>query len=119
MRQREAVLRVHSGNIRRIPYDLQAGARTIANLIGFERAKTLYLGLLGALYLSLTPLAFSQAGPGVLLALLSLPVALYQYRLLQRLKGPLDPAATDLRRSSTYLDLSFGLLYTLGVIFSI
>ena len=114
----QAVLRLHSGNIRRIPYDIRAGARTIANLIGFQRATNLYLFLLAPLY-ALVPLVYFVVGApsSIFLSYLSLPVAVYQAMLVHRMKGPLDPLAAKLRRSSTYLDLSFGLLYTLGFIF--
>ncbi len=114
----QAVLRLHGGNIRRIPYDIRVGARTIANMIGFERATKLYLFLLVTLYLLVPVVVFILNAPLLVFAsYLSLPVAAYQARLILRMKGPLDPLAAKLRRSSTYLDLSFGLLYTLGFIF--
>ncbi len=111
----QAVLRLHGGNLRRIPYDIQAGARTVANLIGFTRAKHLYVFLLSSLY-AFVPLVFFliDTSPMIFLSFLSMPVAWHQYKVIQALKGPLDPAARKLSASSIYLDLSFGLLYTLG-----
>ena len=109
----QAVLRLHGGNIRRIPNDIQAGARTIANLIGFLRSRQLYLLMLASLY-CLVPIVYFvlQTTPMIFLSWLSLPVAFYQVYLLKKMRGPLDPLATKLKKSSLYLDLSFGLLYT-------
>jgi hypothetical protein len=87
-------------------------------LIGFERATKLYLFLLVTLYLLVPVVVFILNAPLLVFAsYLSLPVAAYQAQLILKMKGPLDPLAAKLRRSSTYLDLSFGLLYTLGFIF--
>lgn len=114
----QAVLRLHGGNLRRIPYDMQAGARTVANLIGFTRSKFLYLIMLVSLYL-LVPVVylFGAASEFIFLSFLSLPVAYHQFQLIRKMKGPLDPLTRSLNTSSLYLDLSFGLLYTLGFFF--
>lgn len=114
----QAVLRLHGGNLRRIPYDIQARARTVANLIGFSHSKNLYILMLITLYV-LVPVVFfvNTTSPLIFLSYLSLPVAYYQFKLIRRMRGPLDPLAKRLGASSIYLDLSFGLLYTVSFFF--
>lgn len=114
----QAVLRLHGGNLRRIPYDIQAGARTVANLIGFNYSKKLYILMLATLYVLVPVVHFTlNTSPLIFLSYLSAPVAWHQLNLIRRMKGPLDPLAKRLNTSSIYLDLSFGLLYTLGFFF--
>ena len=110
-----AILHLHCGNIRRIPYDIQAKVRSMASIMGFTASKYLFYTLLALIYLSPILLYVSQSlGIWVLLTYLSLPVALYQLRLMHKATGPLDPLTSQLYRSCPYLTLSFSLLYLLA-----
>ena len=110
-----AMLRIHGGNIYRIPSDIQAKVRTVASLIGFHWSKYLYGFFLFLIYLSIPLLYFYfSLSPLIFLSYLSLPVAAYQMILLAKMKSSWDPHAKKIKVSANYMDYSFGLLYVLS-----
>lgn len=112
-------LRLHSGNMQRIPFDSIARVQSIARLFGFGWSKHAYLFLLLAPYFTLGALVFTGlAGPYVAVTLLALPFAWLAFRSLGETSGPLDPACYELRKQAARLHLSFGLLYALSFLFS-
>jgi len=112
-------LRLHSGNMQRIPFDSIAGVQSIARIFGFGWSKHAYLFLLLAPYVTLAALIFTGlAGIYSVLTLLALPFAWLGYRALREARGPLDPACYELRKQAARLHLSFGLLYALSFLAS-
>ncbi len=110
-----AVLRLHSGNMQRIPFDSMAGVSTIARSYGFRWSKWAYGFLLFAPFLS-TGILISAGlvGRSALAAWVTLPLALYALRALRLATGPLDPACRELRLNAARLHFSFGLVYSLS-----
>jgi 1,4-dihydroxy-2-naphthoate polyprenyltransferase len=109
------VLRLHSGNMQRIPFDSIARTQTIARFCGFAWSKHAYIFLMAAPFLSLGALLFlGLASPVSLVSMLSLGFAWFGLDALRQASGPLDPACYDLRRHAARLHLAFGLLYCLS-----
>jgi 1,4-dihydroxy-2-naphthoate octaprenyltransferase len=108
-------LRLHSGNMQRIPFDTIARVFTIARLQGFEWSKRAYAGLLVAPFAAMGLLIyFGYAGKFAFLSLLAFPFVFNAIRELRVASGPLDPACYNLRREAARLHAVFGLLYCLG-----
>jgi 1,4-dihydroxy-2-naphthoate octaprenyltransferase len=98
-------------NLRDIPTDARAGKRTLAVRIGAAATRREYLLLVTAAFLC-PPLLARLAGPGVLLALAALPLALGEARALWRRTG------AELNRSlagTARLHLVFGVLLAIGL----
>lgn len=113
-----ATLRLHSGNMKRIPFDVMAGTDTIARKLGFSLSKVAHGFLLFAPFLTAGSLAmFQVTGKGVLLSFLALPFALTALHPLFLAKGPLDPACAGIRSSSARLHFAFGLIYCISFFF--
>jgi 1,4-dihydroxy-2-naphthoate polyprenyltransferase len=98
-------------NLRDIPTDARAGKRTLAVRIGATATRGEYLLLVTAAFFC--PLLLSRlAGPGVLLALAALPLALGEARALWRRTG------AELNQSlagTARLHLVFGVLLAIGI----
>ncbi len=98
-------------NLRDIPTDARAGKRTVAVRIGASATRGEYLLLVAAAFFF--PLLLSRlAGPGVLLALAALPLALGEARALWRRTG------AELNRSlagTARLHMVFGVLLAIGI----
>ncbi|NUM88902.1 MAG: prenyltransferase [Bdellovibrionales bacterium] len=110
-----AVLRLHTNNMQRAPFDAMAGARTIASLAGFKLSRWLTVWLLLAPFLAALALRLSGVAPGASwISALALPLLARPLRLALSCTGPLDPACGDLRRSVARLHLAFGLMWILG-----
>ena len=113
------VLRLHSGNMQRIPFDTMAKVTTIARWMGFTWSKKACLFLLLAPYATLIFLVASgTAAPVVFLSFLSLPLAIGAYRALKVIRGPIDPACSELKLAAARLHLGFGILYALSFLYS-
>lgn len=108
-------LRLHSGNMQRIPFDSIAKVRSIARLLGFSWSKHAAVFLLLAPYLCVAGLvAFGVAPMASLLVFFSLPVSYLAFRELKQASGPLDPACYELRRQTARLHFVFGMIYCLS-----
>jgi len=108
-------LRLHSGNMQRIPFDSIARVLTIARVQGFAWSKRAYAGLLAAPFACVGLLvAYGFAGRFALLSFLALPFALPAIGALRSASGPLDPACQALRRHAARFHAAFGLLYSLA-----
>ncbi len=103
-------------NLRDIRTDRIAGKRTIAVRVGASGARAEYLLLLGLAYL--TPLVMwllGIAGPAVLLAWLSMPLAVPLWRTLSRQEGRI---LNKVLAGTARLELVYGLLFALGLVLS-
>jgi len=75
-------------NLRDIPTDRATGKHTLAVRIGPTATRYLYTALVGCAVCSLVPLA-PRLSPGILLALLALPLAAHEVRAVWRRDGAL------------------------------
>ncbi len=108
-------LRLHAGNMQRIPFDSIARVLTIARGCGFVWSKA------ACVFLALAPfacvaglIAAGFAGLPSLACMLALPLAWGVIIQVKQASGPLDPACLGLRRMAAWLHLAFGLLYCLS-----
>src|SRR5579883_1340356 len=99
-------------NVRDIPTDAQAGKRTLAVRLGERAGRLEYYVLVAGAYLALVPL-WKAAGAGVMLALLSAPVALAEARAFSVRRGA---ALNQSLAGTARLHLIFGLLLALGLL---
>lgn len=107
-----AVLRLHCGNMQRIPFDTMAGVFTIARWLGFFWSKMATGFLLFAPFVTTILILAAWLAPKATFAsLLALPLAFWALIPLRQAKGPLDPACFELRELCARLHLIFGLLY--------
>ncbi len=107
-----AVLRLHGGNLQRIPFDSMAGSFTIARWLKFSLSKWALGFLFLSPFLAVAGLWLLGIVPNfALVAFASLPVALLAFSPLRAAQGPLDPACYELRELGARLHLAFGLLY--------
>ena len=111
-------LRLHTGNMQRIPFDTAAGVLTIARFGGFAWSKRAYAFLTIAPFLCVAALVVGgAAGYPALLCFLSAPLAGQALLTLRSVCGPVDPLCYDLRRNAARLHALFGLLFCLGFLF--
>jgi 1,4-dihydroxy-2-naphthoate octaprenyltransferase len=111
-------LRLHCGNMQRIPFDTAARVLTIARIGGFSWSKSAYAFLLIAPFLCVGSLVYTHEAPReALLSFVGLPLAAMALLALPRASGPLDPACYDLRTQASRLHWAFGLLYCAGFLF--
>jgi 1,4-dihydroxy-2-naphthoate octaprenyltransferase len=75
-------------NLRDIPTDRATGKRTLAVRIGARATRYLYTALVGGALCALLPLAY-RLSPGILLALLALPLAAHEVRGVWQREGAL------------------------------
>jgi 1,4-dihydroxy-2-naphthoate octaprenyltransferase len=112
-------LRLHSGNMQRIPSDTVAGVHTIARHGGFLWSKRSYAFLVLAPFACVVLLALFGPAPRLaLLSFLSAPLAAFALRVLPSARGPLDPACGELKAWASRLHVAFGLLYCVGFLLS-
>lgn len=110
-------LRLHAGNMQRVPFDSAARVLTIARACGFAWSKRAYAFLVIAPFLCAGALASAGLAPSAaLLCLLAAPAGAKALLLLRQARGPLDPACYGLRRWAARLHLGFGLLYCAGLL---
>jgi menadiol prenyltransferase len=105
----EAIL--HANNARDIKSDSQAGAITLASLIGFENSYYFYIFLIYGSYLAAVALAIFFRR-GCLLTLITLPLAI---KLVQKFK---QREMGDLTEETAKFHLPFGITFFLGILFS-
>jgi 1,4-dihydroxy-2-naphthoate octaprenyltransferase len=113
-----ATLRLHGGNIQRVPVDTNAGVFTIARFMGFRWSKWAYGFLLLAPFITVVSLiALHMLSIECSIILAAFPLAFIALRILPSVTGPLDPKFHELRKLTVQLHFSFGLLYSLSFLF--
>jgi 1,4-dihydroxy-2-naphthoate octaprenyltransferase len=106
-----------ANNLSDIVVDTAAGARTVAVRIGFQRARALYLGLLGAALLAQPALwASGLFGPWILLPTLAAPALARCARRARSARRAGDPALLPLTPATGQAHLIFSLLLVAGVV---
>jgi 1,4-dihydroxy-2-naphthoate octaprenyltransferase len=99
-------------NLRDIPGDAVSGKRTLAVRIGDGRTRGLYVALIAVALLSVVPVAADREA--ALLALAAILFAISPVR--QVLGGAAGPALVRVLGETGRLQLSFGLLLTVGIV---
>lgn len=100
-----------ANNLRDLPGDAATGKRTVAVRVGDRRARIAYAGMVTVPYLLLFVLA--ATGPAVLLAFLSLPLALLGVRAVGSGAGGL--ALIPVLKRTGQAELAFGVLLGVGL----
>lgn len=106
-------------NIRDIPGDTQAGKHTLAVMLGDATSRRLYVLTISVAFFLIvlaSALAKDSASPGVLLALLTVPLAIPSCRAVT--SGAQGPALVRVLGATGRLQLVFGLALTVGLMFS-
>ncbi|MEW6164754.1 MAG: 1,4-dihydroxy-2-naphthoate octaprenyltransferase [Pseudomonadota bacterium] len=107
-----AVLLVN--NLRDVAADTRAGRRTLAAVLGADRARQLHAALMFAPFLALPALAALLPGRhGLWLALLALPVCL---RLVARMRAARGVALNGVLADTARAQFVFGLLLAIGLL---
>jgi 1,4-dihydroxy-2-naphthoate octaprenyltransferase len=101
-------------NLRDIPSDTTAGKRTLAVRLGDARTRWMYVGLVAVAYVLVAVAAFQR--PWVLLALVSVPLALAPIRIVRG--GARGPALIPVLGGTGRLQMAFGALATVGLLLS-
>jgi 1,4-dihydroxy-2-naphthoate octaprenyltransferase len=105
---------LHANNLRDMPFDRRAGIRTIAMLLGRSGARGMYAGLvLGAYLVVIGLVAARVVSPLALAALLTVPIAARNLKLVFRASEPAELAMADVMTAQ--LHMMFGVLMTVGV----
>ena len=113
-----AVLRMHLGNMQRIPFDSMGKSNTWAKFLGFHYSQiSFYLFSALPFVLVLLMVGLGVLSRSSLLVLVTAPMALYCVLQVNRATGPLDPALHEIRKNVQRFHLSFGLLYCLSFLF--
>jgi 1,4-dihydroxy-2-naphthoate octaprenyltransferase len=106
---------VLAGHLRTLPDDARIRVRTTAVLLGWQRSRWLYTGLIGLAYALLALLVAGVAPGWTWLAFLSLPLAARSLLTLWRAADERADALTTLRRQTAQLHLAYGTLLVLGL----
>ncbi|HNY78206.1 MAG: 1,4-dihydroxy-2-naphthoate octaprenyltransferase [Sedimentisphaerales bacterium] len=108
---------LHANNMRDIQHDREAQVRTVANLLGHDRARFEYYGLVGGAYVAaLGMIAGGLIGPWGLLVLLTVPLAARNIRRVARSQPQQPESIATLDVQTAQLHLVFGLLFALAIL---
>jgi 1,4-dihydroxy-2-naphthoate octaprenyltransferase len=108
---------LHANNMRDIQHDRDAQVRTVANLLGHDRARFEYYALVGGAYVAvLGMIAGRLAGPWGLLVFLAAPLAVRNVRRVVRSRPQQPESIATLDVQTAQLHLAFGLLFALAIL---
>lgn len=107
-----AVALLVTNNLRDLPGDEEAGKRTLAVRLGDRATRVLYVGIVVSVYLCLPYLALLR--PGVLLAILSVPLAVGPCRAV--LRGAAGRDLIPVLGSTGRLQMVTGVLLAVGLV---
>jgi 1,4-dihydroxy-2-naphthoate octaprenyltransferase len=114
-----ATLRLHAGNLQKIPFDTMANVFTIPRLVGFRVGKYLVKFLLAmpfALIFALWHLNFIPTAS--LAAFFAFPFLIQSWNALNKAKGPLDPFCLEVKIATTRMQWVLGAIYSLSFFLS-
>lgn len=101
-----------ANNARDIQADARAGASTLCATLGFKRSKAVYQAMVGCCYGVSALLAVTRRSPGLLLPLLTLPLARQVCAQFKEGKDEMQEAPDR----TAQLHLPFGLMMLLGIV---
>jgi len=109
---------LHANNLRDLEGDREIGKRTLATILGRQRANLEYYLLIGGTYVVLVIAAISAAAPWyTLIAVVTFPAAL---ALMRRVSANSDPAGLNpVLRKTAQLHMRFGMLMVAGWIIAL
>jgi 1,4-dihydroxy-2-naphthoate polyprenyltransferase len=108
---------LHASHLQTFSVDVDGKVRTVAVMLGWERARVLFYALIGLPYLLVAWLILTGALPGwAWLTFLSLPLAGRSILLVQRATTAPSQALVGLDRQALQAHLAFGVLLMLGLI---
>lgn len=105
---------LHANNSRDIGEDRKAGLITVATVLGYEKARLLYMALISGAYVTVILGGLVRARWGVFLVVLSIPLA---RKVIGRFCRDINIMA-DLPKQTAKLHMAFGLLLILGTLIS-
>ncbi len=108
---------LHANNMRDIGHDRDAQVRTVANLLGHDRARFEYYALVGGAYVAvLGMIAGGLVGAWGLLVFLTVPLAVRNIRRAVRSQPQQPETIATLDVQTAQLHLAFGLLFALAIL---
>lgn len=106
-----------ANNMRDIQHDRDAQVRTVASLLGHDRARLEYYGLVGAAYVAvLGMIAGGLVGAWGLLVVVTAPLAVRNVRRVARSQPQQPQTIATLDVQTAQLHLAFGLLFALAIL---
>jgi 1,4-dihydroxy-2-naphthoate octaprenyltransferase len=108
---------LHANNMRDIGHDLDAHVRTVANLLGHDRARLEYYVLVGGAYVAVVGMiAGGLVSPWSLLVFVTAPLAAKNFRRVVHSQPQQPETIATLDVQTAQLHLAFGLLLSLGIL---
>jgi 1,4-dihydroxy-2-naphthoate octaprenyltransferase len=108
---------LHANNMRDIQHDRDARVRTVANLLGHDRARTEYYILVGGAYVAvLGMIAGGLVSPWGLLVFATAPLAVKNFRRVVHSLPRQPETIATLDVQTAQLHLAFGLLFALAIL---
>jgi 1,4-dihydroxy-2-naphthoate octaprenyltransferase len=99
-----------AGNTRDIAGDAEAGVRTLQNLMGHKKSSAMYKFILLFSYATVLPLPFLTGRYGVLLTMITIPIAIGTYNAFT------DDNLHNADERNAQLHLPFGMMMVFGVL---
>jgi 1,4-dihydroxy-2-naphthoate polyprenyltransferase len=114
-----AILRLHAGNLQKIPFDTMASVFTISRLVGFRIGKYLVKFLLIMPFALIFSLWLMDYIPMAALgAFVAFPFLIQSWNALDKAKGPLDPFCAEVKLAITRMQWTMGAIYSLSFFLS-
>lgn len=108
---------LHANNMRDIGHDLDAHVRTVANLLGHDRARLEYYVLVGGAYVAVVGMiAGGLISPWGLLVFVTAPLAAKNFQRVVHSQPQQPETIATLDVQTAQLHLAFGLLLSLGIL---
>lgn len=108
---------LHANNMRDIGHDLDAHVRTVANLLGHDRARLEYYLLVGGAYVAVVGMiAGGLISPWALLVFVTAPLAAKNFQRVVHSQPQKPETIATLDVQTAQLHLAFGLLMSLGIL---
>ncbi|UCD48938.1 MAG: 1,4-dihydroxy-2-naphthoate octaprenyltransferase [Phycisphaerales bacterium] len=108
---------LHANNMRDIQHDRDAHVRTVANLLGHDRARLEYYVLVGGAYVAVVGMIFGGlVSPWGLLVFVTVPLAVKNLQRVIHSQPQQPETIATLDVQTAQLHLAFGLLLSLGIL---
>ena len=108
---------LHANNMRDIEHDREAHVRTVASLLGHDRARVEYYVLVGGAYVAVVGMILgSLVSPWGLLVFATVPLAAKNFRRVVHSQPSQPESIATLDVQTAQLHLAFGLLFSLAIL---